>query len=142
MEIQHGGQMNTSKLVALVTMTVTAVTLLAGCAPLQPPAPEATISGAPPRVVQDPNVAACDALLDASDRLQVIVTDTTTTQGSWAEFGADLDRVGLSAEGTVRDRILALTENWPRLSDVMFGDTRLTEDWTAALRACEPVYRG
>ncbi|HBS09592.1 MAG TPA: hypothetical protein DEA69_12455 [Microbacterium sp.] len=60
------------------------------------------------------------------------------TQAQWSDFGAEVDRIGLLAEGTVRDRILALTEDWPSLGDLIYGDkaTEFLDDWAGALRAC------
>ena len=90
------------------------------------------------QVSLDPNAPVCYAFTELSEQLEPAIMAGTMTQAQSSDFGAEVDRIGLLAEGTVRDRILALTEDWPSLGDLIYGDkaTEFLDDWAGALRAC------
>lgn len=118
----------------LPTLALSGILLLAGCtnAPDEADTPS---TPSPAAEEPDANAVACAEVRALLGDISQKITDDST-QDDWEQIGEELDRIGLRAEGVVQERILSLSENWPSLGEVMFGETTLVEDTEAIVRAC------
>ena len=103
---------------------------LTGCAVA---APEPTPA---PTETNNPNASACEDFA----ALTMTVPDVVNSDESnaWDDLRLSFDRVALSGEGTVKERMLALSEDWPDYADIaLWNDVdTINEKISAVERAC------
>ena len=109
---------------------VFAVLLLAGCSggTVEP--------AATPTETVNPNTAACVDFAALTRTVPDVVNSDET--GAWEDLRLSFDRVALTGEGTVKDRMLALSEDWPDYASVaLWNDVdTINAQISAVERAC------
>lgn len=91
-----------------------------------------------PTPTQNPNHAACaDLLTTFSERISTI-QEADPIADAWEELRVNVDEIALTANGDVKERMLALANGWPSVADVfLFNELDDINGKLAAIeRAC------
>ncbi|MGN8024739.1 hypothetical protein [Microbacterium sp. 22242] len=119
----------------LVVPALLAVLALSGCAsPTAEPKSSPTPSWTP-----DPNSAACVNFAALTMSIPSKVNNSTgPAKDMWEAVRVSFDEVALTAQGTVKDRMLAMVDHWPDLLPIMTGQyDDINGKITAVQRACQ-----
>jgi hypothetical protein len=107
--------------------------LLAGCSSTTAAPPSAT-----PTPTQSANASACRDFAALTMTIVNKINSSEPANKMWEGLRTDFDKVALTATGTVKDRMLDLSEHWPDLSDIVllhkFDD--MNSKIQAVQRAC------
>jgi len=120
------------KLIALVG----AALILTGCSA---PAPVADPSPSPTPLIDDSaSASACRAFYTTFTNSVSEIQGVDRPKDRWDDLAAEVDRIGLSAEGDVKERMLAFAAGWPEVADVfLWNDYETTNAHLASIeRAC------
>lgn len=125
--------MSITRLTQALVPTVLAVLVLSGCStstPTSTPTPTKTTPA---------NASSCESF--AALTMTIVNTINNSTEPAntmWEGLRVKFDAVALTASGTVKDRMLDLSEHWPDMDDVVlfhkFDD--MNGKITAVQRAC------
>lgn len=93
-----------------------------------------------------PNDAVCRDLTALASEVDAAYGDlasrdewvTPESADEWQGVGDRVDRLAVRADGLVQERILAISENWPRLDQLVHGTAGpdFQDRWVKAARAC------
>ncbi|MFD4957539.1 hypothetical protein [Microbacterium sp. NPDC058389] len=90
-----------------------------------------------PTPTQDPNAQACEDFEAATNSMgDALDADNVAT--AWDDTRDAFDEIALTAEGTVSDRMLAVVDGWPKVSEILiYGNIdEFNDSLTAVERAC------
>ena len=109
---------------------VLVVIALTGCSATEPeptPTPTETASA---------NAGACEDFADLTMTVPTVVNGGA--DGAWENLQADFDAVALTAEDTVKERMLDLSEDWPDYADIKLWNDfdEINSKIAAVERAC------
>lgn len=119
------------KKLGIVAITAFAFALTGCGAPATEPTPTPTQTE-----TVSPNADACEDFAALTLTVPDEVNDSTDNANDmWEGVRVSFDEVALTAEGTVRDRMLDLVNDWPKLTDIVIYNN--FDDYNAKLQAVE-----
>lgn len=86
------------------------------------------------------NQEACEAFADATAAMADRLNSDQPATDAWEAVRVDVDTAALAAEGDVKDRITALVNDWPAVSDIVIyveGREAMNRQIDDIARACE-----
>lgn len=121
-------------------MLLAAGVLLTGCASGAPSSAETPTAEPTPTVEASANQEACDAFAQATSTMATRLNSDQNANDAWESVRVDVDSAGLIAEGDVKERISALVDEWPSVSDIVIypdGREEMNKRIDDISRACE-----
>lgn len=116
-------------------LALLAVLVLTGCSQAQAPESDPT-----PEPTTSPNQEACEEFSASSARIMDPFEQTDANALElWEDVRAEFDGIALSAEGDVKERMLALVGEWPEISNVLIYDSgrkSINSHFEGIARAC------